>query len=114
MKTHALYIFFLCLFLSVTGLPLARAQAPSPKITSVAPLEAKVGDEVTLVEEKLGKGAVKAVYISSDKEDFRASIVSQSADKIVIKVPTVKPGTYNPSIEVEKALLIQAIPLTIQ
>jgi 5-methylthioribose kinase len=113
MKTHALCVFFLCLFL-IAALPSAWAQAPGPKITSVAPLEAKVGDEITLLGENLGKGAVKAVYISDDKEDFRATVLSQAADKIVIKVPAVKPGTYNPSIEVEKALLIQAIPLKIQ
>ena len=112
MKTHAVYICLLCLLLAF-ALPLARAQA-GPKVTSVAPLEAKVGDELTLSGENLGKAAVKAVYISNDKEDFRATIVSQSADKIVIKVPAVKPGTYNPSIEVEKSLLIQAIPLQIQ
>ena len=113
MKGHVFYIFFLCLLL-IAGLSLAWAQAPSPKITSVEPLEAKVGDEVTLSGENLGKSSVKAVYISDDKEDFKATIVSQSADKIVIKIPTVKPGTYNPSIEVEKTLLIQAIPLKIQ
>ena len=98
----------------IVVLPLAWAQAPSPKVTGVAPLEAKVGDEITLTGENLGKGVVKAVYVSDDKEDFRATIVSQSADQIVIKVPAVKPGTYNPSIEVEKTLYIQAIPLKIE
>ena len=113
MKTHSLYPLFFCLFM-IFGLGLAWAQAPSPKVTGVAPLTAKVGDQITLSGENLSKGAVKAVYISNDKEDFRATIVSQAADKIVITVPAVKPGTYNPSIEVGNSIFIQAIPLQIE
>src|SRR2546423_10524321 len=49
----------------------------SPKITAVAPAAGKVNDSVTLTGENLGKDSVTAVFLSDDKDDFKAILVEQ-------------------------------------
>jgi hypothetical protein len=84
------------------------------KITSVEPAVAKVGTNVTLHGASLGKKTVVAVFVSTATEDFAATVVEQSDNKILIKVPNVKPGEYKASIQVQKTILIQPIRLTVQ
>jgi hypothetical protein len=74
--------------------PFARPQS----IASVDPSEGKVNDEVTVSGTKLGKSSVGSVFLSDDKNDYKAAIVSQADDKVVMKVPSVKPGSYNVSV----------------
>ena len=87
----------------------ARAQ----HITGVDPAMGKVDDTVTLTGDGLGKGAVIAVLLSDDKNDYKATIVSQAADKIVIKVPKVKAGGYNISIQDAKTIMILPVRFTV-
>lgn len=83
------------LFASVLLLaPFARTQS----IASVDPAEGKVNDQVTVSGANLGKSAVGSLYLSDDKNDYKATIVSQADDKVVMKVPSVKPGSYNVSV----------------
>jgi hypothetical protein len=84
------------------------------KITSVEPDPAKIGAQVALLGVGLGKKSVVAVFLSTDQEDFAATVVEQSDGKIVIKIPKVKPGTYKTAIQVEKVILIQPVGVTIQ
>src|SRR5579872_7602538 len=63
-------LFLLCLS------PRAVGQS-SPKITGVAPATGKVNDSVTLTGENLGKDSVSAVFLSDDKDDFKATLVEQ-------------------------------------
>jgi hypothetical protein len=113
MKPRSLYIFFFCLFITM-ALQTGWAQSHNSIVSSAAPVTAKAGGEITLTGEDLGKEAVKKVYLSSATEDFPAVIVSQSADRIVITVPELKPGTYNPSIQVGNTIRIQSIPIRIE
>lgn len=92
---------------------LAFAQG-SPKIASVEPAAGKVNDSVTVTGEGLGKGSVAAVFLSDDKSDYKATVVDQSGEKIVIKVPQVKPGSYNVSIQVGTGILIEPVRFTVQ
>jgi len=84
------------------------------RVTAVDPANGKSNDTITVSGENLGKAHVAAVFLSDDKDDFKAVIVSQEADKIVIKVPSVKPGSYNISIQAANAILIQPIKFTVE
>ena len=83
-------------------------------MTGVDPTSGKVDDTVTVAGENLGKGAVSAVFLSDDKTDYKATLVEQDEEKIVIKVPHVKPGSYNISIQTGNTILIQPVRFTVQ
>ena len=85
----------------------------SPKITGVDPATGKVNDSVTVSGSNLEKSTVAAVFLSDDKTDYKAAIVEQAADKIVMKVPQVKPGSYNVSIQVGTGILIEPVRFTV-
>jgi len=86
----------------------------SPRVTGIEPASGKVNDAATVSGENLGKGSVIAVLLSDDKTDFKASITDQGNDKVSIKIPDVKPGDYNVSIQVGKNIFIQPIRFTVQ
>ncbi len=73
------------------------------------PSSGKVNDTVTVAGENLAKTEVSAVFLSDDKNDYKATVVDQTAEKIVIKVPQVKPGGYNVSIQVGDKLFIKPV-----
>ena len=78
----------------------------TPRVTGVEPSSGKVNDNVTLTGESLGKSTVSDVFLSDDKNDYKATVVEQAAGKIVMKVPQVRPGNYNVSILVGDKILI--------
>lgn len=86
----------------------------SPKITGVDPETGKVNDSITVSGANLAKENVAAIFLSDDKTDYKAIIVNQAADKIVMKVPQVKPGSYNVSIQVGNGILIEPVRFTVQ
>ena len=91
----------------------AWAQA-GPKLTGVDPASGKVGARLTINGENLGKGSVEAVLLSDDQKDYPAEMLEQSADKIVMKVPDVKPGSYNVSIKIGNNIYIQPVRFTVE
>jgi len=93
--------------------PLLSAQS-APQITGVAPPSGKVNDTLTISGQNLGKDAVSAVYLSDDKDDYRATVVEQGAEKIVVKVPRVKSGNYNISIQVGDKLFIKPVRFKVE
>ncbi len=86
----------------------------APQVTGVDPASGKVNDTVTLSGSNLGKESVSSVYLSDDKNDYKAAIVDQSNDKITAKVPQVKPGGYNVSIQVGDKLFIKPVKFTVE
>jgi len=86
----------------------------APQVTGVDPESGKVNDTVTLSGSNLGKGTVSSVYLSDDKNDYKAVIVEQSDDKITMKVPQVKPGGYNVSVQVGDKLFIKPIKFKVE
>jgi hypothetical protein len=86
----------------------------APHVTGVEPTSGKVNENVTVTGESLGKGTVSAVYLSDDKSDYKATLVEQAADKIVVKVPQVKAGNYNVSIQVGNSIYIQPVRFEVQ
>jgi len=110
-----LAISLLMLAAAMIAFSAARVGAQeTARVTGVDPANGKSNDTITVSGENLGKGHVAAVFLSDDKDDFKATIVSQEADKIVIKVPAVKPGSYNISIQAANAILIQPIKFTVE
>src|SRR5579864_2725400 len=63
----------------------------APQITAIDPTSGKVNDTMTVSGSNLGKDAVASVYLSDDKNDYKATIVDQSEAKIAVKIPQVKP-----------------------
>lgn len=88
--------------------PLAFAQNP-PQVTSVDPTSGKVDDTATVAGKDLGKDSVSAVFLSDDKNDYKATIVEQSDEKITLKIPQVKSGDYNISIQVGDKIFIKPV-----
>ena len=106
---------FLPAALVLAGLAIPASLAQDVvRVTGVDPSTGKANDIVTVAGENLGKGKVSAVFLSDDKDDHKASVVSQEADKIVIKVPDVKPGSYNVSVQTGNSIFIQPIRFTVQ
>jgi hypothetical protein len=83
-------------------------------VTGVDPSSGKADDTVTVSGKMLEKDSVSAVYLSDDKTDYKTTVVSQAGDKIVIKVPHVKPGVYNVSILAGKQIMILPVHFTVQ
>jgi hypothetical protein len=86
----------------------------SPRVTSVDPSSGKVNDTITISGENLEKPHVSGVFLSDKTKDYKASVVDESADKIVVKVPQVTPGDYNVSIQVGNSIFIQPVRFTVQ
>jgi hypothetical protein len=62
----------------------------------------------------LGKDSVSSVYLSDDKNDYKTTIVDQSDAKITVKVPQVKSGDYNVSIQVGNNLFIKPVKFKVE
>src|SRR4029077_9649572 len=86
----------------------------APQVTGVDPESGKVNDTVTVSGNNLGKASVSSVYLSDDKNDYKATIVEQSDDKITMKVPQVKPGGYNISVQVGDKLFIKPVKFKVE
>ena len=93
--------------------PLIFAQGV-PQVTGMDPASGKVNDTVTVTGQNLGKDSVSSVFLSDDKNDYKATIVEQGAEQIVLKVPQVKPGNYNLSIQVGNKIFIKPLRFTVQ
>ena len=93
--------------------PMVFAQN-APQVTGIDPSSGKVNDAVTVAGTNLDKPGVSAVFLSDDKNDYKATVVDQSADKIVIKIPQVKAGSYNVSILVGDKLFIKPVKFTVE
>ena len=86
----------------------------APQVTGVDPASGKVNDTVTVSGANLGKAAVSAVFLSDEKNDYKATIIDQGDDKITLKVPQVKPGDYNISVQVGDKLFIKPVKFKVE
>ena len=103
---------FLLAATTVLTASLAMGQA-GPRVTGAEPSSGKVESNLTLNGENLGKESVASVFLSDDDKDYKAAVVEQTAAKIVMKVPQVKAGDYNISIQVGNNIFIQPIRFTV-
>jgi IPT/TIG domain len=86
----------------------------APQVTGVDPASGKVNDTITVSGNNLGKESVSSVYLSDDKNDYKTTIVDQTDDKITVKVPQVKAGDYNVSIQVGNNLFIKPVKFKVE
>jgi hypothetical protein len=108
----ALFAISLVAMFAIPLIPAAAQQGAH--ISAVDPGTGKVNDPVTATGSLLAKTNVVGIFLSDDKNDYKATIVSQDAEKIVFKVPEVKAGDYNVSIQVGGNLLIQPVKFIVQ
>lgn len=113
-KKWALLSAAVLLAAGVSLIPMAVAQSNTPKIASTDPPSGKVSDTVTLTGANIEKGSVVGVFLSDEKSDYKATLVSQNADTIVFKVPQVKSGRYNVSVQFESQILILPVRFTVE
>src|ERR1700686_4822457 len=52
----------------------------APQVSGVDPASGKVSDTVTVSGSNLGKASVSSVFLSDDKNDYKATIVEQNDD----------------------------------
>lgn len=67
---------------------------PTPLMRTVEPYTAKVGAEVLVVGDNLGKNIVAEVYLMANNKNFKVEVISQAEKELKFKVPVVKPGPY--------------------
>ncbi|MGD0295937.1 MAG: IPT/TIG domain-containing protein [Bryobacteraceae bacterium] len=87
-----------------------------PRCTSLEPDTAKVGDEISLKGENLGKKNSGDVFLTDGSKDTKVAVSDQSDTEIKFKVPQIKPGRYHVAIlTANKASIIdQPVVLTIE
>jgi nitrous oxidase accessory protein NosD len=100
-------------------LPVALlAQSAMPQMRTCEPLNAKIGDVVTVTGENLDKANVDKVYLTDGTDDFVVEIQDQAATAVKIKVPAkVKAGRLALMILTrgkEPKLIEQPVKLTIE
>jgi len=72
------------------------AQTNFPRMTSIEPMTAKVGDIVSVSGEHLDKANVADVLLTDNRNDYKVEITEQSEASIKFKVPdNVKPGKFS-------------------
>ncbi len=86
----------------------------TPQVTGIDPTSGKVNDTATVAGTNLDKPGVSAVFLSDDKNDYKATVVEQSPEKIVIKIPQVKAGDYNVSIQEGDKLFIKPVKFRVE
>ena len=84
------------------------------RLTVVEPGSGKPGDTVTATGENLDKSSVVAVFLSDAKSDYKVKVLEQTPEKIVFKVPSVKPASYNVSLQVRNEIYIQPVRFKVE
>ena len=93
------------------------AQEAMPRMSSIEPSSAKVGDVVTVTGENLDKANVAKVYLTNQKTDFECEITSQTPTEIKVKIPAKSTGRLAMMILTngkEQKLIEQPVKLTIE
>lgn len=92
----------LCVFTVVAADPKTES-APTPLMRTVDPYTAKVGAEVTVAGDNLGKSRVAEVYLTANKTNFKVEVLSQTDTELKFRVPSVKPGGYRITVLMKSA-----------
>ena len=95
----------------------AFAQESMPRMTSVDPMSAKVGDVVTVTGENLDKPNVAKIYLTDGKNDLECAVSEQSATSVKVKLPAKATGRMALMILTggkEPRLIEQPVKVTIE
>ena len=58
-----------------------------PRMTGVDPGNGKVGDEITIAGENLGKANVAKIYLTDGKNDLALEVIEQTPTTIKFRIP---------------------------
>jgi len=87
MSLVTLAVFTLMVFKAPPTTLQAVMQEALPRCISVEPMSGKVGTEIVVTGENLGKEHVAELYFTDGKNDFKAPMSEQTATQIKCKVP---------------------------
>jgi hypothetical protein len=93
----ALLTFFVLLLLPAFAIAAVDPKSepmPTPLMRTVEPYTAKVGMEVVVSGDNLGKHLIAEVFLTADNKNIKVDVLSQSDKELKFKVPDVKPGAY--------------------
>ena len=101
------------------AVPVSPAFQPSvPMLRSAEPASGRVGDEVLLRGENLGRNSVAAVYLTDGTTDVKVSILEQTATSIRFRIPPeAKPGRLGVLVltkDKEPRLIEEPVKITIE
>lgn len=105
--------FLTAMFLALLGAVLF-AFDNSPKLTSVEPDSAKVGDPATAKGENLDKAMVANLFLTDGKNDVKVTITNQSGAEIKFTVPKIASGRYRLMTVTKAAMIEQPVMLTVE
>jgi hypothetical protein len=109
----ALVVFFI-----LAACLAANAQQPMPRMTTVDPGTAKIGDVITAAGENLNKDVVAKVYLTDGKADVPVDITDQAPTSIKFKIPAkAKAGRFALMLLTtgkEPKLIEQPVKLTVE
>ena len=83
-------------------------------LTAVEPGSGKPGETATAWGENLADSSVVAVFLSDTKSDYKVMVLEQTPEKIVFKVPSVEPASYNVSLQVHSNIYIHPVRFKIE
>lgn len=110
---------FVLLVLTTVLLSALPATAQGSHITSVDPVNAKVGDMVRATGEALGQGNVDELYLTNSTGDVKIGMIEQTETTITFKIPMgIKPGRWALMINLKMGtgtrLFEQPVRLTVE
>jgi hypothetical protein len=83
---------------------------PTPLMRIVEPSVAKIGMEITVTGQNLGKECVAEVYMTQGKASYKVEVIEQTQTELKFKVPAnVPPAAYRLTV-----LMKGAVPLLIE
>jgi hypothetical protein len=98
--------------------PILLGAQAFPRMMTVDPMTAKIGDVVTVSGENLDKENVAEVFLTDGKSDTRVQITEQAAASIKFKVPDeAKPGRFGLVIRTPSSPpkdYVQPVKVTVQ
>jgi hypothetical protein len=77
----------LALLIAVAAAPPLVAQETIPRCSTVEPMSGKVGTEIVITGENLGKETVAELYLTDGKNDIKIAMTEQTATSIKSKIP---------------------------
>jgi hypothetical protein len=99
-------------------IPQAVFPEAMPRMTTVEPGTAKIGDVLKVAGENLGKANVAQLYLTDGKNDLKVAVTEQNDTSITFTVPaTAKPGRLALMILTsgkEAKLIEQPVKVTIE
>ena len=75
------------LLVALAATPPLVAQETIPRCSTVEPMSGKVGTEIVITGENLGKEYVAELYLTDGKNDIKVVMLEQTATTIKTKIP---------------------------